>query len=122
MLTARAENHIRGNPDLDDTIARLQAYEQAGADVLYAPGLRTRRRDPRGVRGDLAAAQRARAARADASPRSPTPARSGSASAAGSPGWRSSAMAAAAERMRDQGDLSWLTGSARVKEWLGDAR
>jgi 2-methylisocitrate lyase-like PEP mutase family enzyme len=41
MLTARAENHIRGNPDLDDTIARLQAYEAAGADVLYAPGLRT---------------------------------------------------------------------------------
>src|SRR5881275_2348886 len=40
-LTARAENHIRGNPDLDDTIARLQAYEQAGADVLYAPGLET---------------------------------------------------------------------------------
>jgi 2-methylisocitrate lyase-like PEP mutase family enzyme len=41
VLTARAENHIRGNPDLDDTIARLQAYEQAGADVLYAPGLQT---------------------------------------------------------------------------------
>jgi 2-methylisocitrate lyase-like PEP mutase family enzyme len=40
-LTARAENHIRGNPDLDDTIARLIAYERAGADVLYAPGLRT---------------------------------------------------------------------------------
>jgi 2-methylisocitrate lyase-like PEP mutase family enzyme len=40
-LTARAENHIRGNPDLDDTIARLQAYEAAGADVLYAPGLRS---------------------------------------------------------------------------------
>jgi 2-methylisocitrate lyase-like PEP mutase family enzyme len=39
-LTARAENQIRGNPDLDDTIARLQAYEQAGADVIYAPGLR----------------------------------------------------------------------------------
>jgi 2-methylisocitrate lyase-like PEP mutase family enzyme len=39
-FTARAENHIRGNPDLDDTIARLQAYEAAGADVLYAPGLR----------------------------------------------------------------------------------
>ena len=38
-LTARAENHIRGNPDLDDTIGRLQAYEAAGADVLYAPGL-----------------------------------------------------------------------------------
>ena len=41
VLTARAENLIRGNPDLDDTIARLQAYERAGADVLYAPGLRT---------------------------------------------------------------------------------
>ena len=40
-LTARAENHIRGNPDLDDTIARLLAYEAAGADVLYAPGLST---------------------------------------------------------------------------------
>ena len=40
-LTARAENHIRGNPDLDDTIARLQAYSEAGADVLYAPGLRS---------------------------------------------------------------------------------
>jgi len=40
-LTSRAENHIRGNPDLDDTIARLQAFEQAGADVLYAPGLQS---------------------------------------------------------------------------------
>ena len=41
LLTARAENHIRGNVDLADTIARLQAYEAAGADVLYAPGLVT---------------------------------------------------------------------------------
>jgi 2-methylisocitrate lyase-like PEP mutase family enzyme len=40
-LTARAENHIRGNPDLGDTIVRLQAFEAAGADVLYAPGIRT---------------------------------------------------------------------------------
>lgn len=39
VLTARCENHIRGNPDLSDSIARLQAYQQAGADVLYAPGL-----------------------------------------------------------------------------------
>ena len=39
MLTARAENHIHGRDDLDDTIARLQAYEAAGADVLFAPGL-----------------------------------------------------------------------------------
>lgn len=39
LLTARAENYLRGRPDLDDTIERLQAYQEAGADVLYAPGL-----------------------------------------------------------------------------------
>lgn len=39
VITARAENLIRGVRDLDDTIARLQAYQEAGADVLYAPGL-----------------------------------------------------------------------------------
>jgi len=39
-LTARAENLLHGRPDLDDTIRRLQAFEKAGADVLYAPGLR----------------------------------------------------------------------------------
>ena len=38
-LTARAENYLRGNPSLDDTIKRLQAFENAGADVLFAPGL-----------------------------------------------------------------------------------
>jgi 2-methylisocitrate lyase-like PEP mutase family enzyme len=38
-LTARSENYLRGKPDLDDTIKRLQAYERAGADVLFAPGL-----------------------------------------------------------------------------------
>ncbi len=38
-LTARAENYLRGNPNLDDTIRRLQAFEKAGADVLFAPGL-----------------------------------------------------------------------------------
>ncbi|WP_368643379.1 oxaloacetate decarboxylase [Castellaniella ginsengisoli] len=41
-LTARAENHLHGRSDLNDTIRRLQAYQEAGADVLYAPGLRTR--------------------------------------------------------------------------------
>jgi 2-methylisocitrate lyase-like PEP mutase family enzyme len=38
-LTARSENYLRGNPNLDDTIRRLQAFEKAGADVLFAPGL-----------------------------------------------------------------------------------
>lgn len=39
LLTARAENHVRGVADLDDTIARLRAFAEAGADVLFAPGL-----------------------------------------------------------------------------------
>jgi 2-methylisocitrate lyase-like PEP mutase family enzyme len=39
VLTARAENYLRGNPDIADTIARLQAFQEAGADVLYAPAL-----------------------------------------------------------------------------------
>ena len=77
MLTARAENHIRGNPDLDDTIARLQAFEEAGADVLYAPGSANGGGDPSRVRGRLQAGQRARAARAVARARSSRPARSG---------------------------------------------
>jgi 2-methylisocitrate lyase-like PEP mutase family enzyme len=42
MLTARAENFLVGRPDLGDTIRRLQAYQEAGADVLFAPGLRTK--------------------------------------------------------------------------------
>jgi 2-methylisocitrate lyase-like PEP mutase family enzyme len=42
MLTARAENYLHGRPDLTDTIRRLQAYQEAGADVLYAPALTTR--------------------------------------------------------------------------------
>ena len=41
VLTARAENLLRGQHDLEETIARLQLYEQAGADVLYAPALRS---------------------------------------------------------------------------------
>ncbi|MFC3206671.1 isocitrate lyase/PEP mutase family protein [Aquamicrobium soli] len=39
VFTARAENFLHGRPDLDDTIKRLQAFEKAGADVLYAPGI-----------------------------------------------------------------------------------
>jgi len=48
VLTARAENFVHGIPDLADTISRLQAYQEAGADVLYAPGL-TRMADIRSV-------------------------------------------------------------------------
>jgi 2-methylisocitrate lyase-like PEP mutase family enzyme len=46
VLTARAENHLHGVDDLDDTIARLKAYREAGADAVYAPGLR----DPEQIR------------------------------------------------------------------------
>lgn len=42
LLVGRAENYLHGRPDLADTIKRLQAYQEAGADVLYAPGLKTR--------------------------------------------------------------------------------
>jgi 2-methylisocitrate lyase-like PEP mutase family enzyme len=52
VLTARAENYLHGNPDLADTIARLQAYQEAGADVLYAPGL-TRIGDIRALVGSV---------------------------------------------------------------------
>ena len=56
-LTARAENFLRGNPDLDDTIRRLQAFERAGADVLFAPGLPDSRVGPRGLRRGVEAVQ-----------------------------------------------------------------
>ncbi len=42
VLTARAENFLHGRPDLEDTLRRLQAFQEAGADVLYAPGLQSR--------------------------------------------------------------------------------
>jgi len=42
LLVGRAENFFQGRPDLEDTIARLKAYSEAGADCLYAPGIRTR--------------------------------------------------------------------------------
>ncbi len=53
VLTARAENYLRGNPDLRDTITRLQAYQAAGADVLYAPALD----QPQDIRELLAAVE-----------------------------------------------------------------
>ncbi len=54
VLTARCENYLCGNPDLDDTIRRLRAYQDAGADVLYAPGLTT----PEEIRAVVASVDR----------------------------------------------------------------
>jgi 2-methylisocitrate lyase-like PEP mutase family enzyme len=116
-LTARAENHIRGNPDLEDTIARLQAYEGAGADVLYAPGLRSRE-EIQAVCESLSKPVNVLAHRglslseiAEAGARR--------VSVGGALTWTGvRAMAAAAERMRDAGDFSALAGPGRIAEWL----
>jgi 2-methylisocitrate lyase-like PEP mutase family enzyme len=118
-LTARAENHIRGNPDLDDTIARLQAYERAGADVLYAPGLSSGEEIrtvceavskpvnvlalPGLTVGEIAAAGGRRI------------------SVGSGLTWVAvGAMASAAEQIRDSGDLSVLAASVEIRKWLGD--
>jgi 2-methylisocitrate lyase-like PEP mutase family enzyme len=117
MLTARAENHIRGNPDLDDTIARLQAYEAAGADVAFAPGLRELDQ----IRAVAAATELPLNVLA-------VPALSveeiGAAGAqrisvGGSLAWATfEAMAAVATRIREEGDLSVLRPGSQAAGWL----
>jgi 2-methylisocitrate lyase-like PEP mutase family enzyme len=117
-LTARAENQIRGNPDLDDTIARLQAYEAAGADVLYAPGLASAR-EIGAVVGAVGLPVNV-LARPDLSVAEIAGAGARRISVGGSLAWASvEAMAAVATRMRDDGDLSGLRGGGQVSEWLG---
>jgi 2-methylisocitrate lyase-like PEP mutase family enzyme len=116
-VTARAENHIRGNPDLDDTIARLRAYEQAGADVLYAPGLRNHD-EIRAVCDAVAKPVNVLAHRGlsmaeivDAGARR--------VSVGGALTWVAvNAMAAAATKMRDDGDFSLLEPPGQIGEWL----
>jgi 2-methylisocitrate lyase-like PEP mutase family enzyme len=116
-LTARAENHIRGNPDLDDTIGRLQAYERAGADVLYSPGLRSGEEiravceavgkpvnvlaHPGLALGEIidAGAQRI--------------------SVGGGLAWAAvNGLVAAAEDLRDRGSFAGLASPRRLGEWL----
>jgi 2-methylisocitrate lyase-like PEP mutase family enzyme len=117
-LTARAENHIRGNPDLDDTIARLQAYERAGADVLYAPGLRN---------GDeISAIHEATSkplnvlARPGLSLREIGEAGGQRISVGGALTWVAmGALAAAAKEIRDTGDFSSLRRPDGMEAWLG---
>jgi 2-methylisocitrate lyase-like PEP mutase family enzyme len=118
MLTARAENHIRGNPDLDDTIRRLRAYEGAGADVLYAPGLRTVDQisavcksvsKPVNV---LATAELSLAEIVDAGARR--------VSVGGSLTWVAvGALAKAAVGIRDEGDFSSFEKKVPLDEWFG---
>ena len=116
-LTARAENHIRGNPDLDDTIARLQAYERAGADVLYAPGLRSGEE----IRAVSEATSRPLnvLARPHLTMQEIVDAGAQRVSVGGALTWAAvGAMANVATQIRDRGDFSSLTGPGQVAEWL----
>jgi 2-methylisocitrate lyase-like PEP mutase family enzyme len=117
-LTARAENHIRGNPDLDDTIARLRSYEEAGADVLYAPGLA----DGEQIAVVTSAVSRPVNVLAlpSLSVREIADAGARRISVGGALAWAATeALGDIATRMLEDGDLSGLRGGGRVSEWLG---
>jgi 2-methylisocitrate lyase-like PEP mutase family enzyme len=119
-LTARAENHIRGNPDLDDTIARLQAYERAGADVLFAPGLRNAE-EIRTV-CDAVSKPVNVLAHKGLTVAEITAAGGQRISVGGALTWVAvGALAAAAERIRDDGDFSVLSAPPQLREWLSSA-
>jgi 2-methylisocitrate lyase-like PEP mutase family enzyme len=116
-LTARAENHIRGNPDLDDTITRLRAYEGAGADVLYAPGLRNAD-EVRRVCEAVARPVNVLAHRG-ITMREIVRAGGRRVSVGGALTWVAvRAMAAAAAQIRDTGDFSALKSSGPIGDWL----
>ena len=118
MLAGRAENHIRGNPDLDDTIGRLQAYEAAGANVLYAPGLRTVDE----IRTVCDAVSRPVNVLAVPSLSFEEIAAAGAqrVSVGGALTWvAAKAFADAATAIRDRGDFSALTARVPLDEWLG---
>jgi 2-methylisocitrate lyase-like PEP mutase family enzyme len=116
-LTARAENHIRGNPVLDDTVARLQEFEAAGADVLYAPGLRT----PDEIRAICDAVSKPVnvLARPQLSMSEIIDAGAQRVSVGGALTWTSvNAAEAAARDIWDRGDFSSLGSSPPLHEWL----
>lgn len=117
MLTARAENHIRGNPDLEDTIARLRAYEAAGADVLYAPGL-SRAEEIRAV-CDAVSKPVNVLALPGLSIAEIVAAGAQRVSVGGSLTWVAyKAMADAAETMRESGNLAALAARLPLDEWF----
>jgi 2-methylisocitrate lyase-like PEP mutase family enzyme len=116
-LTARAENDIRGKRDLDDTIARLQAYRAAGADVLYAPGLRTSD-EIRAVCQAVSAPVNV-LARPGMSAAEIAAAGARRISVGGGLTWAAAAgLIEAATRIRDHGDFSGLRGSPPLDEWF----
>ena len=116
-LTARAENHIRGNPDLDDTITRLRAFEAAGTDVLYAPGLRTTEE----IRAVCEAVSKPVnvLARRDLSLAEIVEAGAQRISVGGALTWTAvNAMTEAATAIRDGGDFSGLGLSPPLDDWF----
>ena len=116
-LTARAENHIRGNPDLDDTIARLQAFGAAGADVLYAPGLRTL--DEIGAVCGAVAKPVNVLARRDLTMDELAEAGAQRVSVGGALTWTAvAAFASAAEAIRERGDFSGLGAGPPLDDWF----
>jgi 2-methylisocitrate lyase-like PEP mutase family enzyme len=117
-FTARAENHFRGNPDLDDTIDRLRAYERAGADVLYAPGIQTVEE----IRAISEATSKPInvVARGNLSMSEMTGAGAHRISVGSGLTWVAvDAMASAALAMRDRGDFSSQATRVPVNDWLG---
>jgi 2-methylisocitrate lyase-like PEP mutase family enzyme len=118
-LTARAENHIRGNPDLDDTVARLRAFEAAGADVLYAPGLASLKQ----IRIVCAAVARPVnvLARPNLSFAELAEAGAQRVSVGGALTWVAvGAMVEAARAIRERGDFSALSVRLSLQDWFAD--
>jgi 2-methylisocitrate lyase-like PEP mutase family enzyme len=116
-LTARAENFLHGRPDLDDTIRRLRAFEAAGADVLYAPGLRTADE----IRAVCQAVSKPVNVLALPTLTVPEIVEAGGQriSVGGGLTWVAvKAMADAAAEIRDTGDLSSLSARLPLGEWL----
>jgi 2-methylisocitrate lyase-like PEP mutase family enzyme len=116
-LTGRAENLIRGNPDIDDTIARLVAYGEAGAEVLFAPGLRGTDE----IRAVCAAIAKPVNVLAFPGISMGELAEAGAqrVSVGGSLAFTAArAMVSAAVRIRDEGDFSELRGPGPIKDWL----
>jgi 2-methylisocitrate lyase-like PEP mutase family enzyme len=116
-LTARAENQIRGNPNLKDTIARLQTFEAAGADVLYAPGLASVE-EVRAVCASVSKPVNV-LARPNLSFAALAEAGAQRVSVGGALTWVAArAMVEAATAIRDRGDFSSLAARLPLAEWF----
>ena len=118
VLTARAENHIRGNPHVEDTIERLRAFQAVGADVLYAPGVRSVAE----IRAVCEAVSKP--VNVLAVPQLTvlqiTAAGAQRISVGGALTWvAAKAVADAATAIRDSGDLSALGGRPPLERWFG---